>query len=43
MQICGMTEAVFALGIMGIIGIATMFINKKDVENMDKPATPETK
>ena len=42
-QVCGMTEAVFALVIMAVIGIASMFIKKRDVENMDNPVTPESK
>ena len=42
-QIAGMTEAVFALVLVVIIGIASCFIRKSDVENMDKPAKPKNK
>ena len=41
-QVCGMTEAVCALLFMAVIGIASAFVRKSDIENLDKDI-PETK
>ena len=38
-EFCGMTEAVFALVIMIVIGIASNFIKKKDIEKLNREET----
>lgn len=35
-EFCGMTEAVLALLIMFVIGITSVFVNKKDIEKLNR-------